>query len=84
MLREGLADELIVYLAPKLLGSTGRPMFELPSSAWPRPGAELVEHQRRVGPDLRLRFSSPIQSRARGPGSAPDQQCREFGHHRKQ
>lgn len=27
---EGLVDELIIYSAPKLLGSTGMPMFELP------------------------------------------------------
>ncbi len=29
-LAAGLIDELVVYTAPKLLGSTGRPMFDLP------------------------------------------------------
>ena len=29
-LRRGLLDELVVYLAPKLLGSNARPLFELP------------------------------------------------------
>lgn len=29
-LRAGLLDELVVYMAPKLLGSAARPLFELP------------------------------------------------------
>lgn len=29
-LQAGLLDELVVYMAPKLLGSTARPLFELP------------------------------------------------------
>ena len=30
MLREGCVDELLVYLAPKLIGPTGMGMFDLP------------------------------------------------------
>jgi diaminohydroxyphosphoribosylaminopyrimidine deaminase / 5-amino-6-(5-phosphoribosylamino)uracil reductase len=56
MLREGLADEVVVYLAPKLLGSSGRSMFDLAlermAEAHP---LELVEHEV-IGPDLRLRY----------------------------
>jgi diaminohydroxyphosphoribosylaminopyrimidine deaminase/5-amino-6-(5-phosphoribosylamino)uracil reductase len=56
MVREGLADELMVYLAPKLLGSTGRPMFELALERMAEAHhLELVEHLS-IGPDLRLRY----------------------------
>jgi diaminohydroxyphosphoribosylaminopyrimidine deaminase/5-amino-6-(5-phosphoribosylamino)uracil reductase len=59
VLRSGLADELILYLAPKLLGSRGRAMFDLElerlSEALP---LKLVETQQ-VGDDLRLRYLLP-------------------------
>lgn len=52
----GLVDELVVYLAPAVLGDTARPCFELP-----RPLRSLAERRRfrfhdvrRVGPDVRL------------------------------
>ena len=51
----GLVDELLVYLAPSLIGETGRGMFDLPAIA------ELARARRltwrdvlRVGDDLRL------------------------------
>ena len=54
-LRAGLVDELLIYLAPSLLGHTARGMFELP------PLAALAERHaldlrdvRRVGEDLRI------------------------------
>ena len=56
ILREGLADEVVVYLAPKLLGSTGRPMFDLALERMVEAHQlELVEHDA-IGPDLRLRY----------------------------
>jgi diaminohydroxyphosphoribosylaminopyrimidine deaminase / 5-amino-6-(5-phosphoribosylamino)uracil reductase len=52
----GLVDELVVYLAPAVLGDTARPCFELP-----RPLQSLAEGRRfrfhdvrQVGPDVRL------------------------------
>ncbi len=51
---EGLVDELVVYLAPKLLGSEARPMMQLPLSQL----SEAIEWQMMetsaVGPDIRL------------------------------
>ncbi len=51
----GVVDELVVYLAPSLLGHTARPLAELPMLAslderW----AFEFRDTRRVGPDLRL------------------------------
>ena len=55
---QGLADELMVYLAPMLLGHTARPLAELPGLT------ELTQAQRgqwqdvrRVGDDLRVVLS---------------------------
>jgi diaminohydroxyphosphoribosylaminopyrimidine deaminase/5-amino-6-(5-phosphoribosylamino)uracil reductase len=55
----GIVDELLVYLAPKVLGETGRGMFHLP-------GVEKLADARRlrlidairVGEDVRLRLRS--------------------------
>jgi diaminohydroxyphosphoribosylaminopyrimidine deaminase/5-amino-6-(5-phosphoribosylamino)uracil reductase len=55
LLREGLVDELLLYVAPVLLGDKGRPLFAglgLERMA-DRFGMELVDN-RQVGPDLRL------------------------------
>jgi diaminohydroxyphosphoribosylaminopyrimidine deaminase/5-amino-6-(5-phosphoribosylamino)uracil reductase len=56
LLREGLLDELIVYIAPRLLGSRARPLFELPLDEM----AEVLDlrlvDQRRVGNDQKLVF----------------------------
>jgi diaminohydroxyphosphoribosylaminopyrimidine deaminase/5-amino-6-(5-phosphoribosylamino)uracil reductase len=51
------ADELLLYIAPKLLGPQGRPLVNLPElqslqDAW---GFSLVD-AKRFGDDLRLRF----------------------------
>lgn len=55
LLQAGLVDELIVYQAPHVLGSTARSMFELPAlqDMAMRPAFELSD-VRRVGADLRL------------------------------
>lgn len=55
LLAQGLVDELVVYLAPKLLGSEARPLAVLP------PLARLADAQgwqvadlRQIGPDVRI------------------------------
>lgn len=55
--REGLVDELLVYMAPKLLGPQGRPLFELPllEDLQKAESFEIIESQQ-VGSDLRLRM----------------------------
>lgn len=57
LLREGFADELIVYLAPTLLGPDARALAELPplESLRERPDFEFAE-LRRIGPDCRVRL----------------------------
>jgi len=55
LLRAGLVDEVLLYLAPVLLGDAGRPMFAdlgIDSMA-ERYGMQVVD-SRQVGPDLRL------------------------------
>jgi diaminohydroxyphosphoribosylaminopyrimidine deaminase/5-amino-6-(5-phosphoribosylamino)uracil reductase len=57
LLTAGLVDELIVYQAAHVLGSTARGMFEIPplQAMGERPGFELLD-ARRVGADLRLTY----------------------------
>ncbi len=57
LLAARLVDELIVYQAAHVLGSTARSMFQLPPlpAMSERPGFELLE-VRRVGADLRLTY----------------------------
>ena len=57
LVRAGLADELLVYLAPVLLGSHGRPLLGgiEPATMAERLGLHLLASDR-IGPDLRLRF----------------------------
>ncbi len=55
LLRDGLVDELLLYVAPLLLGDKGRPLFaglgvNLMSD---RLGMELID-SRQIGPDMRL------------------------------
>ncbi|MBQ1783798.1 MAG: bifunctional diaminohydroxyphosphoribosylaminopyrimidine deaminase/5-amino-6-(5-phosphoribosylamino)uracil reductase RibD [Gammaproteobacteria bacterium] len=55
LMQAGLADQLLIYLAPKLLGSDSRGLFALPGleKLAASPNLQLVE-QRMVGDDLRL------------------------------
>ncbi|WP_435583625.1 bifunctional diaminohydroxyphosphoribosylaminopyrimidine deaminase/5-amino-6-(5-phosphoribosylamino)uracil reductase RibD [Microbulbifer variabilis] len=60
-LYRGHVDELIVYLAPKLLGSTARPLFELPIE---RMGSVLpitITDMRAVGHDWRITATTDIE-----------------------
>jgi len=55
-IRAGLVDELLLYTAPLLLGSQGRPLFDFAIDAMEqRPELQLLD-QRQVGNDLRQRF----------------------------
>lgn len=57
LLQAGLVDELIVYMAPKLLGESGRPLCLLPDLQNLRDAPEFVINDvRQIGPDLRLRL----------------------------
>jgi len=57
LLRAGLVDEVIIYVAPLLLGHVGRPVFELAGidSMQQRLPLEFIE-ARQVGHDLRLTY----------------------------
>jgi len=57
LFQRGLVDELLLYIAPTVLGDTARPLLQLPALAgmtgrWP---LRLLD-QRRVGEDLRMRL----------------------------
>jgi diaminohydroxyphosphoribosylaminopyrimidine deaminase/5-amino-6-(5-phosphoribosylamino)uracil reductase len=55
LLRAGLVDELLLYLAPCLLGDAARGMFDLPPLESLAARRELVVRDLRLlGPDLRL------------------------------
>jgi diaminohydroxyphosphoribosylaminopyrimidine deaminase/5-amino-6-(5-phosphoribosylamino)uracil reductase len=63
-LKAGLIDELILYMAPRLLGDTARGMFAVPSLAALSDGWDLeIEEIGSIGADLR------IVARIRGPRS---------------
>lgn len=56
-LMEGLVDEIVVYMAPKLMGSLGRPLFQLPLTEM----AETVElsltSMRQIGDDIKFVYT---------------------------
>ena len=53
-LRRGLLDEILVYMAPKLLGSQGRPLFELPLDTMSAALALKITDMRALGQDWRI------------------------------
>jgi len=55
LLREGLVDELLLYLAPTLLGDAARGMFNLPELAdlGARQNLQIID-VRRLGDDIRI------------------------------
>ena len=63
LVQQGLVDELLLYVAPRLLGPAGRALVELPAltDLAAAPSFALIESQA-VGDDLRLR----LRPRARG------------------
>ena len=55
--QHGLADELLIYIAPKLLGPQARPLFDLPLLENLQQALRFaIIDERRVGSDLRLRL----------------------------
>jgi diaminohydroxyphosphoribosylaminopyrimidine deaminase / 5-amino-6-(5-phosphoribosylamino)uracil reductase len=55
LLSAGLIDELVVYVAPRLLGDSARGMFAVPALTELAAGWTLTfDDVRRVGPDLRI------------------------------
>jgi diaminohydroxyphosphoribosylaminopyrimidine deaminase/5-amino-6-(5-phosphoribosylamino)uracil reductase len=55
-LARGLWDEIVLYMAPKLLGSDARPMARLPLAALDQAVDASIRECVRVGDDLRLRL----------------------------
>ena len=54
LLRQGLLDELVVYMAPVLLGARARPLLDLPLDAMAQKVPLQVRDMRRVGEDWRI------------------------------
>lgn len=68
LLDAGLVDEMLLYLAPTLLGAEGRPLAHLPGVSRLAERVELdIEDVRRVGADLRI-----IARPRHGPAGAGD------------
>jgi diaminohydroxyphosphoribosylaminopyrimidine deaminase / 5-amino-6-(5-phosphoribosylamino)uracil reductase len=65
LLRQRLADELLLYVAPRLLGPHGRPLVNLPrlQTLEEAPGFALVEAQQ-IGTDVRLRLRAAAAAAA--------------------
>jgi diaminohydroxyphosphoribosylaminopyrimidine deaminase / 5-amino-6-(5-phosphoribosylamino)uracil reductase len=53
-LRKGLVDEIIIYMAPKLLGSNAKPLFELPLEHLSASLSLRIKDMRAVGRDWRM------------------------------
>ncbi len=53
-LRANIIDELIIYMAPKLLGSTAKPLFELPIMSMAEGLPLTIADIRAVGDDWRI------------------------------
>jgi diaminohydroxyphosphoribosylaminopyrimidine deaminase/5-amino-6-(5-phosphoribosylamino)uracil reductase len=63
LLAEGLVDELVVYLAPSIIGDAAHGMFHLPELADLAGRRQLaVRDLQMVGPDIRVvaRFVEPL------------------------
>jgi diaminohydroxyphosphoribosylaminopyrimidine deaminase/5-amino-6-(5-phosphoribosylamino)uracil reductase len=55
LINAGLVDELVIYLAPCLIGDAARGMLKLPELADLQGKRVLsIEDMRRVGPDIRI------------------------------
>ena len=53
-LRRGLLDEIIIYMAPKLLGSSARPLFDLSLNTMSSALPLKISDMRAVGTDWRI------------------------------
>ncbi|MFP5382785.1 MAG: bifunctional diaminohydroxyphosphoribosylaminopyrimidine deaminase/5-amino-6-(5-phosphoribosylamino)uracil reductase RibD [Gammaproteobacteria bacterium] len=54
-----LADELVIYQAPVLMGSAARPLVELPLAAMADKLPLVITDVRRIGPDIRMTARFP-------------------------
>ena len=54
-LRAGLIDELLLYVAPKLLGNSARPLFDLPLQFMSEAVALAIQDVQQIGADWRFR-----------------------------
>jgi diaminohydroxyphosphoribosylaminopyrimidine deaminase/5-amino-6-(5-phosphoribosylamino)uracil reductase len=67
LLDESLADELILYMAPKLLGSNARPLADIAEVQQLRDARRLaIVETRQIGEDLRIRLRRAGDSAAHG------------------
>lgn len=53
-LQQGLLDEIIIFMAPKLLGSSARPLFDLPLTQMAQQVPLIITDMRAVGDDWRI------------------------------
>jgi len=53
-IEQGLVDELVIYMAPKLLGSNARPLLSLPLDHMAEQVALDIQDIRMVGDDIRI------------------------------
>ena len=61
-LQAGLVDELVLYLAPHLMGDAGSGLCHLPGLELMRDRLPLaIQDVRRVGPDLKVTALTPAQ-----------------------
>jgi diaminohydroxyphosphoribosylaminopyrimidine deaminase/5-amino-6-(5-phosphoribosylamino)uracil reductase len=57
LLDESLADELVLYMAPKLLGPKGRPLADIADVSQLKDARQLaITETRQIGDDLRIRL----------------------------
>jgi diaminohydroxyphosphoribosylaminopyrimidine deaminase/5-amino-6-(5-phosphoribosylamino)uracil reductase len=54
LLQAGLLDELIIYMAPALLGDQARPLLELPLAHMADKMQLVLEDVRKIGTDWRF------------------------------
>lgn len=67
LLDESLADELVLYMAPKLLGSNARPLADIADVRQLKDARRLaIVETRQIGEDLRIRLRRPGDSAAHG------------------
>jgi diaminohydroxyphosphoribosylaminopyrimidine deaminase/5-amino-6-(5-phosphoribosylamino)uracil reductase len=66
LVRQSLVDELLLYVAPKLLGDKARPLLELPAlTALSKARAFTLLDTQPFGDDLRLRLRPRVEPEAR-------------------
>lgn len=60
-LRRGLLDEIVIYMAPKLLGSNARPLFDLPLNTMASALPLKIRDIRAVGADWRITVTPDME-----------------------